>query len=180
MTIVDEIYDLFGRFGSEAYGEALSLEAHMLQSAAHARALHAPPSVIAAALLHDIGYFVRSNEGLAHGDDDTGHEAIGATWLSRGFGEAVTAPIALHVQAKQYLCAVEPGYFGRLSDASRRSLEVQGGVMDAAQAAAFRGRPAFEAAVSLRRCDDLGKDPSTPTPGLEDYRDLLMGCLRKD
>ena len=59
-----------------------------------------------------------------------------ADWYAT-FGPDVTAPIALHVEAKRYLCAVEPDYFDRLSEASRLSLATQGGAMTAAEAAAF-------------------------------------------
>ncbi len=91
----------------------------------------------------------------------------------------MTAPIALHVEAKRYLCAVEPGYYDQLSDASRRSLAVQGGVMSQAEAAAFARLPAFEAAVLLRRCDDLGKNAEAPTGGIDHYRGLIESSIRR-
>jgi [1-hydroxy-2-(trimethylamino)ethyl]phosphonate dioxygenase len=173
--IVNQIFDLFARFGSEAYGEDISLERHMLQSAAQAQTLGAPRDVVVAALLHDIGYFLQSGgEGI--GDE---HEALGALWLSRAFPERVTAPIALHVQAKRYLCAVGPAYYGQLSDASRLSLARQGGVMNDAEAAAFARHPAFDAALVLRRCDDGGKDTTVQTQSLDRYRGLLTESLRQ-
>jgi len=179
-AILDEIFDLFARFGSDRYGEDISLERHMLQSAAVAEAMGASQPVVAAALLHDIGHFLYA-EGDAALDPgrDFEHEALGAAWLSRGFDREVTAPIALHVRAKRYLCAVEPGYLGRLSDASRVSLALQGGVMGEDEAAAFAREAAFEAALTLRRCDDAGKDPSMRTRTIEDYRGLLTASLRR-
>ena len=178
-AIVSEIFDLFARFGSGGYGENLSLERHMLQAAALAESLDAPPTLVAAALLHDIGYFLHADTGaLVDPGRDFEHEAVGAAWLSQAFDEEVTAPIALHVHAKRYLCAVEPGYFDRLSDASRRSLAVQGGVMGEGEAAAFANEPAFEAALMLRRCDDQGKDAALSTLTLEHYRGLLTEVLR--
>ena len=178
-AIVDEIFGLFERHGSEGYGEDLSLERHMLQAAARARTLGASDSVVCAALLHDIGYFLHASTG-AHTDAgiDFGHEAIGAAWLSQSFGPEVTAPIAMHVRAKQYLCAVEAGYLEDLSEASRISLAAQGGVMTPAQAAAFEQGPAFEAALLLRRCDDQGKEVSADVRPLASYRPLLRACLR--
>jgi predicted HD phosphohydrolase len=178
-TIIDEIFDLFARFGSGGYGEDLSLESHMLQSAALAESMGAPEPVVAAALLHDIGYFlhVDSETSIQEGRDIE-HESLGAAWLSRGFDERVTAPIALHVRAKQYLCAVEPGYHEQLSEASRLSLLTQGGVMSEAEALAFRKEPAFEAALLLRRCDDGGKDLAAHPKTLEQYRGLLAAVLR--
>ena len=180
-AIIGEIFDLFSRFGSESYGEDLSLERHMIQSAVLAEASGAPNSLIAAALLHDIGYFLHADDAARTGTDSSGdfeHPSLGAAWLSQAFGEDVTVPIALHARAKRYLCAVEPGYFDQLSDASRLSLAVQGGVMSEGEVAAFAKEPAFEAALLLRRCDDLGKDPAMLTPGLERFRGLLIASLR--
>ena len=179
-AIVREIFDLFARFGAGTYGEDLSLERHMLQSAAMAKSMGAPDAVVVAALLHDIGYFLYADsEGALGAGRDFAHEALGAAWLSRAFDEAMTAPIALHVEAKRYLCAVEPGYYDQLSDASRRSLAVQGGVMSQAEAAAFARLPAFEAAVLLRRCDDLGKNAEAPTGGIDHYRGLIESSIRR-
>lgn len=179
-TIITEIFDLFARFGSERYGEDLSLEDHMLQSAAAAQSQGAPENIVVAALLHDVGHFLHAGDGTeANASVDFEHEALGAAWLSRGFGEDVTAPIARHVDAKRYLCAVEPGYFEQLSDASRLSLGVQGGVMSEGEAAAFAKLPAFAAALTLRRCDDSGKDASARTQSLEGYRGLLTAALRQ-
>jgi len=178
-AMIDRIFDLFARFGDSGYGEDLSLGQHMLQSAALAEALGGSNSVIVAALLHDIGYFLQAE---ATGDADPGrdfaHESLGAAWLSRGFDEAVTAPIALHVAAKRYLCATETGYFDLLSAASKLSLSVQGGVMNAAEAEAFSRRAGFEAALLLRRCDDQGKDAALPTQTVDAYRPRLTALLR--
>jgi gamma-butyrobetaine dioxygenase len=177
--IVDEIFALFAAHGSGLYGEDVSLERHMLQSAAMARALDAGDVLVAAALLHDVGHFLHP-EGAeaALAGRDIAHEALGAAWLSRGFGPEVTAPVALHVAAKRYLCAVEPDYYATLSDASKLSLAAQGGAMDDGEAAAFEKRPGYAAAVLLRRCDDRGKDIGTETAPLEGYRALLTALAR--
>ena len=177
--IVDEIFALFAAHGAGLYGEDVSLERHMLQSAAMARALGADETLVAAALLHDVGHFLHP-EGAeaALAGRDIEHEALGAAWLSRGFGIEVTAPIALHVAAKRYLCAIEPDYYAALSDASKLSLAAQGGAMREDEAAAFAKRPECAAAVLLRRCDDRGKDVGTTTPPLESYRALLTALAR--
>ncbi len=108
-NIVDEVFDLFEQFGGNSYGEDLSLEAHMLQSAALADSLNAPRHVVVAALLHDVGHLLPSeDEATLDYGRELDHDSLGAAWLARGFGEDVTAPIALHVKAKRYLCAVEP------------------------------------------------------------------------
>jgi predicted HD phosphohydrolase len=178
-TFVDEIFDLFARFGGDSYGERLSLERHMLQSAAMARALGASDHLVAAALLHDIGYFLdpKSATMLREGRDME-HETRGAVWLARGYDERVTAPVALHVKAKRYLCAVEPVYWDGLSDASKRTLAAQGGPFDAAEVARFEQHKYFRDAVLLRRCDDGGKDVTGETDSLEGFRGLLFATLR--
>jgi phosphonate degradation associated HDIG domain protein len=177
--VIDELFGLFARFGSGHYGEGLSLERHMLQSAAWARSRGAPDAVVAAALLHDIGYFLHpdSEDSIDEGRD-VEHESLGAAYLSQWFGPEVTAPVALHVQAKRYLCAVEDDYYARLSDASRKSLALQGGVMAADEVQAFEADPHFDAATLLRRCDDRGKDIEGVEQPLESYRALLESCLR--
>ena len=178
-AIIDDIFELFARFGSGQYGEDLSLERHMLQAATFAQAMDAPQPVVAAALLHDIGYFlVPGSETSINEGRNIEHEALGAAWLSRAFGEDVTVPIAMHVEAKRYLCAAEASYFEQLSEASRLSLMTQGGIMRADEAAAFAKQPAFEAALILRRCDDRGKDAAMLTRPLGDFRDLLTASLR--
>jgi predicted HD phosphohydrolase len=175
--VVAEIFDLFARFGAEDYGEGLSLERHMIQTAVLALGFGASNSIVAAALLHDLGHFLDPRaDGAAANGIDLEHEALGALWLSRAFGRDVTAPIALHVRAKRYLCAVQPGYFDGLSAASRTSLAVQGGPLTPTEAAAFEREPGFEGAVLLRRCDDLGKDAHRITPDLESFRSLLAAC----
>ena len=83
------------------------------------------------------------------------------------------------MEAKRYLCAVEPGYFDLLSEASRLSLAVQGGPMSRSEASAFAQAPAFEAALVLRRCDDDGKDVAMRTQTLEEFRGLLTASLRQ-
>jgi gamma-butyrobetaine dioxygenase len=177
--MVTEIFELFRRFGSQSYGERLSLESHMIQSAMGARSHGGSDALTVAALLHDIGHFFSPdavdavNQGV-----DLAHESLGAAWLSRDFGLEVTQPIALHVRAKRYLCAVEPGYFHGLSAASRLSLEAQGGPLTAGEASDFARSPAFKAALLLRRCDDLGKDPDAVTPSLESFRPLLIAACR--
>jgi gamma-butyrobetaine dioxygenase len=150
----------------------------MLQAAAWAKRQGAPAPLIAAALLHDVGHFLHPDgESPGGAARDIEHPALGAAWLSQAFGEDVTAPIALHVEAKRYLCAIEPDYYDHLSEASRRSLALQGGVMSNGEIALFAKHPAFAAALTVRRCDDHGKDVNARTKGLGDFRDLLAASL---
>ena len=133
------IADLFaGEGGRDYLGEPVTQAAHMLQAAALAQQCGAPPPLVAAALLHDVGHFTSAVSGhdLMRGTDNR-HSDAGADWLAQWFGEEVTEPVRLHVAAKRYLCAVEPGYLASLSPASVYTLNVQGGPMDAAERAEF-------------------------------------------
>ena len=90
----------------------------------------------------------------------------------------MTAPIALHVAAKRYLCAVEPGYLEALSGASALSLSLQGGPFNKAECAAFEAHPFFREALRLRRYDDLGKQPGVITPDVSHYIDIIQAALK--
>jgi predicted HD phosphohydrolase len=136
--------------------------------------------VLVAALLHDIGHLLGDQDegALAREDRDGRHETHGAALLKRFFRPEVARPVALHVAAKRDLCAVDAGYTDGLSPASTRSLELQGGPLDARQARAFERRAGWQDAVLLRRWDDAAKVPGLPVPGFAGYRTLLEDCLR--
>ncbi len=173
---VDEVLALLERWGRERYDEEVTQLDHALQTAAHARAEGAEPALVAAALLHDVGHLlVLRAGGVADGDVevDLAHEARGARWLARLFPAAVTGPIALHVAAKRYRCAVDPAYHASLSAGSVRSLVRQGGPMDDGEKARFERNPAHLDAVRLRSWDDAGKDLAVTVPALASYRPLL-------
>ncbi|WP_144823133.1 HD domain-containing protein [Marinobacter piscensis] len=174
-NIVAFIGDIFARRGSESYmGEAVTMSQHMLQSAVLAQKANAPDTLVAAALLHDIGHYTSEfpEDSLASGQDNY-HESAGADVLKAFFPKAVTEPIELHVAAKRYLCAVNDNYFSRLSPASVQSLNVQGGPMSQDEVDAFRQHEFYEDALRLRVWDDEGKVADMQTPAFEDFAPLL-------
>ncbi len=179
-TVWSEIEAIFARRGDDSYGEGVSQLAHALQCAALAERRRAPASEIVAALLHDIGHLIHDlPDTIADAGIDTEHESLGSAWLSQHFDEAVSDPVRLHVAAKRYLCAVEPGYLAALSPASVLSLRLQGGPMNEALQDAFRREPAHEAAIRLRRLDDEGKDPAMATPPLGHFRRYVEETVRR-
>ena len=111
-AMIDRIERLFADRGAEEYhGEAVSQLEHALQAAAAGEREGAAPELIVAALLHDIGHLIHSHgEDAAERGIDDRHEELGQRFLQQHFGPAVTEPVRLHVAAKRYLCAVEPGY----------------------------------------------------------------------
>ena len=172
--MIDRIVGIFGRFGAETYGEHTTQLSHALQCASLARDDGCSGALIAAALLHDIGQFLDDAGNAAERlNVDAHHEIIGAKFLSTGFPAEVSEPVKLHVAAKRYLCAVELGYFEKLSDASRLSLQLQGGPMRKTAALSFIALPFSDDAIRLRRYDDAGKAPDASVPGLDTYLPLL-------
>jgi gamma-butyrobetaine dioxygenase len=170
MTAIDAIGELFAGPGARDYlGEPVTIGEHMRQAAALAEAAGSGSWLVAAALLHDIGH-LRS-------ETESGHGQAGARWLSQWFGEAVTEPVRLHVAAKRYLCAVEPGYFGLLSAESVRTLALQGGPMTAKEATAFEAVPHARDAVAVRRWDDQAKDPAVTPPPFAHFAPRLEALL---
>lgn len=174
----DTIAALITRFGALHYGEAITQMDHVLQCGQLAIEAGEQDAMVVAALLHDIGQFIddagNAAETLA---TDARHEELGAQFLARWFGPAVTEPVRLHVAAKRYLCAVEPGYAQSLSGASKRSLALQGGAMSAQECAAFATHPWFEAAVRLRHYDDQGKRIGWQVPDLASHRERIIGQM---
>jgi gamma-butyrobetaine dioxygenase len=174
MDIVDEIIDLFEKRGAAAYlGEPVSQAEHALQAAHLAVQEGAPDTLVAAALLHDVGHLLGSEGDPAQRGIDAVHEEKGCAWLEPHFGREVTEPIRLHVLAKRYLCAVDAAYRRLLSPASIRSLELQGGALTAGEAEAFERNPYSAAAIRLRRWDDRAKVPNLDVPDLRHYLAVL-------
>ena len=178
MSVIDEICTAFERRGQETYGEGISQLEHAVQCAAFAERDGADAALVTATLLHDIGHLLHDLPAdVADSGIDTQHEASGSAWLSRHFGLAVTEPVRMHVAAKRYLATMEPGYFDRLSDASKLSLRLQGGPMTATQAAAFAAEPFFADAIRLRRWDEEGKIIGYHGPALDHFLPRGQACL---
>jgi phosphonate degradation associated HDIG domain protein len=182
VSTIDEMFERFKMRGSEAYlGEPVSLTEHMLQTALAAERDQAPPTLVAAALLHDFGHLVHDlPEDSAERGVDTRHEEVGFDFLALRFIDAAVEPVRLQVAAKRYLCAVDQAYLAALSPASLLSLELQGGPYDAEEIAAFRANPDHADAVRLRPYDDVAKEPGLEMPGLEHYRRSLERALRPE
>jgi len=171
VTGLEALAELFAGPGARDYlGEAVTIGVHMRQAGALAEAAGAAAPLVAAALLHDIGH-------LRH-ETDARHGLGGARWLSQWFAEPVTEPVRLHVAAKRYLCAAEPGYFARLSAESVRTLALQGGPMAAAEVSAFEALPYAGDAVAVRRWDDEAKDPAATPPEFSRFTMLLTALIR--
>lgn len=179
MDLVDRIEDLFSRHGRTVYAglrqERVTALQHALQCAHLAEQAQAPATLVAAALLHDLGHFIEAGR-LTDAIDDV-HEMRAVPLLAEGFGPSVVEPVRLHVQAKRYLVSSDLNYIGELSAASVHSLTLQGGPMGAPECRLFETLPHASAAVALRRWDDQARRPRLETPPLSHYLPLLRDLV---
>jgi [1-hydroxy-2-(trimethylamino)ethyl]phosphonate dioxygenase len=178
-NVIDDLCDLLIVQGRAAYlGEPVSQAEHALQAAWSAEQAGAESALVVAALLHDIGHLLYDlKEAAAEVGLDDRHEERGQAWLQKWFGPEVTEPIRLHVAAKRYLSAVEPSYRAQLSEASVRSLHLQGGPFTPKEAEAFLNGPHARNALALRRWDETAKVAGLSTPPLEHFRPHLERVL---
>ena len=147
---------------SDAYGEDVSIRDHMLQSAGHAVTRGLGAELIAAALLHDIGW------GLGGAHEETAVEIVAPI-----LGSRVASLIGNHVAAKRYLVATRPDYAARLSEASKQTLAQQGGPMPEVECRAFEALPDFALCLELRYLDEAGKAIDASVRRFADYKPLL-------
>ena len=173
--VLNRIAHLYEHAGRKPYDggrrESVTALEHALQCAQLAEWAGADGPLVAAALLHDVGDLVAPAADTDAADNR--HELRALEVLRGAFGPEVLDPIRLHVAAKRYLVATEPGYSATLSPASVLSLSLQGGPMSDAEQRRFEEEPFAPQAVLLRRWDDAAKTPGKATPSLDYYLALL-------
>lgn len=176
---LQRVLDILATRGNAQYGrEAVSQLEHALQCATLAEESDRSPDVITACLLHDIGHLLHNlGDDVAERGLDDRHEYRAMPLLQSLFKPSTTEPIRLHVDAKRYLCAVDSSYWVSLSPASKRSLELQGGIFSPEVADSFIAQPYAEDAVQLRIWDDRAKVASLSTPDLAHFIPVLVSCL---
>jgi phosphonate degradation associated HDIG domain protein len=178
-VVIEQLMELYEVKGGREYeGEGISQLAHALQSAHHAERAGAAPALVCAALLHDVGHLLndKGETPTLRGVDDE-HQNAALPFLRGHFPEAVLEAIRLHVDAKRYLCATRTDYYGRLSEDSKRSLKLQGGVFAPAEAERFIRQPYAADAVKVRLWDDAAKIRGAATPDLAHFAPMLRACV---
>jgi len=177
---VDDLFAWLSIAGATHYDEQVTQVQHALQTAERARQEHAAEPDIVAALLHDVGHLLVDEHQAT--DDflgrDLQHEEVGAQWLAHCFPPEVIEPVRLHVLAKRWLCTVDGAYWQGLSEASKHSLLVQGGMMGPEEIRAFQAYDSWQQAVALRQRDDLSKQPGRQVPSLESFRTVVLHVLK--
>jgi phosphonate degradation associated HDIG domain protein len=179
---VEDLFQMIANSGEADYiGENVTQLEHMCQAAEFAEEQGNDDEVILGALFHDIGHFC-AEYGAEHDMDGLGHIAhdkVGADYLRNiGFSEKIARLVESHVEAKRYLCAAKPGYHAKLSEASAKTLEFQGGPMSAEEVTKFEADPYFKEIIKVRAWDELAKVENKPLPDLERYKQMAKAHLR--
>ena len=155
LNIVEEIILSFTNNKFLYIGEGLTMSEHMIQTAMLAKK-KCSDDLICSSLLHDYGYFVLDDPNKLVGYHiDGNHEAVGANYL------------------KKYL-ARDKKYFDDLSEASKTSLKLQGGVMSDIETEQFKKNKNYENAIKLRRFDEGAKKQNIKIKDIKDYKELLI------
>jgi phosphonate degradation associated HDIG domain protein len=181
---VNEIFELYQIYGVEDYiGEPVSQVEHMCQAAQLAEAEGYSEEVILAAFFHDIGHLCEHIMTVEHMDGFgvVDHEKLGADYLrSKGFSENIACLVQNHVQAKRYLTYQNPEYYRQLSEASKKTLEFQGGVMSADEAKRFESDELFHLHIKLRKWDEKAKLEKQTMPSLEKFKAMAIRHLENN
>ena len=181
--IVDEIFALYEQFGSDDYiGEPVSQLEHMCQAAQLAAAENQDDEVILAAFFHDIGHLCEHimTVGQMDGYGVVDHEILAANYLrQKGFSGKIVRLVESHVKAKRYLTYKYPNYYNNLSEASKITLEMQGGKMNNTEAELFEQDHLHLLFIKLRQWDDMAKLQHQLLPSLEKFKEMAFYHLLK-
>tara|TARA_Y100000590_G_C15540908_1_gene946928 strand:- start:199 stop:768 length:570 start_codon:yes stop_codon:yes gene_type:complete len=177
MSIVNKIIKNFKNNKELYIGEKVTISQHMIQTAMIAEKNNSSKALVCACLLHDYGHFIVDDPDLLVLKSlDGKHEKLGYEFLKKYFISQVIEPIKLHVDAKRYLCR-NNFYYEHLSEASKISLDLQGGIMNEDEAKKFSLLKHFKDAIKVREYDDDGKVPNIKMKKIDDYKELISSQL---
>jgi predicted HD phosphohydrolase len=177
MNIIDQIISSYLNNKSLYIGEKVTITEHMIQTAMLAEKTNCSSSLICSSLLHDYGHFILENpDDLVNKNKDGKHEDVGYEFLKKYFVKDVVKPIKHHVKAKRYLARDEK-YYQLLSEASKISLELQGGIMNDKESKEFESNEFFESSIKLRKFDEGAKKIGLKIKSINEYKNLLVSKL---
>jgi len=177
MSIIDQIISSYSNDKSLYIGEKVTITEHMIQTAMLAEESNSTSDLVCSSLLHDYGHFILDNpDDLVKKSKDGKHETIGYEFLKRYFVRNVVEPIKCHVKAKKYLTR-DVKYYQTLSEASKVSLKLQGGIMNDKEAKDFENSEFFESSIKLRKFDESAKKTGLKIKSINEYKNLLVSKL---
>jgi predicted HD phosphohydrolase len=175
---INKIIRLYEKWGAKDYiGERITQYQHALQSGIFAMEdntlltydEYTRSCTIIGAFLHDIGHLIgieRKEQSMIDEEANLNgenlgvhnHEHIGAQYLKElGFPSLVCNLVENHVDAKRYLCSVSSEYLANLSEASRRTMNLQGGLMTQDEIKKFNMNKNSSLYILIRYYDDQAK-----------------------
>jgi predicted HD phosphohydrolase len=108
------------------------------------------------------------------------HESLGGQYLrDKGFSEKIARLVESHVEAKRYLTFKYPDYYNKLSEASKITLDKQGGIMDEIEAQQFERDHLQPLFIKIREWDDKAKIEQIPLPSLDIYKQMALHHLMR-
>ena len=177
MNIIDQIISNYLNNKSLYLGEKVTMTEHMIQTAMLAEKNNCSSNLVCSSLLHDYGHFILEKpDDLVAKNKDGRHEDVVCKFLEKYFVEDILGPIKYHVKAKKYL-AREQKYYELLSEASKVSLKLQGGVMSNGEAEKFESNEFFKNSIKLRKFDEIAKESELIIKSINEYKNLLTSKL---
>ena len=177
MHILDKIISNFKNNKSLYIGEKVTMSEHMIQSAMLAEKAKCNDNLVCSCLLHDYGHFIIEDPySLVNNNKDGEHEAIGYEYLKKFFNKEIVEPIKYHVLAKRYL-ARNKKYFNFLSEASKKSLKLQGGILNDDESKEFKKKKYFKNSILVRKFDESAKQTNIKMKSIDNYKSLLKSKL---
>ena len=177
MQVIEKIISNFTNNKSLYIGERITMSEHMIQTAMLAEKANCDDDLICSSLLHDYGHFILENpDELVKLNVDGHHENIGYEYLKSFFKKEIVKPIKYHVLAKRYL-ANDKKYFDLLSEASKLSLKIQGGVLNKEECNKFESEEYFKHSILIRKFDEAAKRTDLKMKSIHDYKKLLSSKL---
>lgn len=178
-----KVFDLYLKYGDNGYiGEEITQLEHATQAAFQAEEYCDTNKIkgkirndlILGALLHDIGHLIVFENKSLETMGDYGvmnHENIGAKYLGNyGFNDNICEFVSYHIRTKRYLITKNPEYYNKLSGASKKTFEYQGGKLSEKEMEDFENNPLFQFHLKIREFDDKAK--STEPKLLEKIKKL--------
>ena len=183
-SIIEKIFSYYEDYGDKDYiGELITQTEHMIQSAMLAEKDNQSKEVILACLFHDIGHLIQLECDQTKKLGKYGiknHEKIGKQFLEDcGVPYPIPNLVENHVKAKRYLTYKYIDYILNLSDASKKTLEMQGGPMKVDEAEIFESSELFDISIKMRDYDDKAKVEGVKINNLDYYKDILKQVLSK-
>ena len=177
MNIIDQVISSYSNNKSLYIGEKVTITEHMIQTAMIAEKTNSSSDLVCSSLLHDYGHFILDNPNdLVKRQKDGKHEDLGYEFLKKYFLKDVVEPIKYHVKAKKYL-ARDKKYYLILSEASKISLRLQGGIMNDKEAKEFESNEFFKSSIKLRKFDENAKKVGLKIKSINQYKNLLVSKL---